>query len=392
MYFNIKQKLSLVRSLITKTSPAYVQFYVTARCDLACEQCNIIYADADAEEMTLTQIRQMAYNLSKIGVCIVLFIGGEPFMRKDLPEIVKAFTDVNIHVRLQTNGLASLGDLQRCVEAGAHDISISLDTLDSSLQDTINAGNGRSWDRVMETVANVNRIFPENGTGFFGTVLMPRNMEHIEGVIKFATAIGWWVSLVPVHITTPSNPRGFRLFDDKKVCTFTKQQLPRVKEILQRVKELRKEGYNVYDSDEYIEDIFHFVSGEPLTWRRRNMDVCDSPNLYFAIEPNGNIRPCCDYKLDKAFRIYQSDFSRKYWSGEIHREIYPYTRQCSGCMYGSYPEISVTARYFIPQLKRFFFFTKRTKNLLKKMSADEMKDLSKRILEDSNERVNYVGT
>ena len=32
------------------------------------------------------------------------------------------------------------------------------------------------------------------------------------------------------------------------------------------------------------------------------------PNLYFAIEPNGNIRPCCDYKLDKAFRIYQSDF------------------------------------------------------------------------------------
>ena len=73
MYFNIKQKLSLVRSLITKTSPAYVQFYVTARCDLACEQCNIIYADADAEEMTLTQIRQMAYNLSKIGVCMFFY-------------------------------------------------------------------------------------------------------------------------------------------------------------------------------------------------------------------------------------------------------------------------------------------------------------------------------
>ena len=72
------------------------------------------------------------------------------------------------------------------------------------------------------------------------------------------------MSLVPVLITTPGNPRGFRLFDDKKVCTFTKQQLPRVKEILQRVKELRKEGYNVYDSDEYIDDIFPFVSGELL--------------------------------------------------------------------------------------------------------------------------------
>lgn len=387
MYFNTEQKLRLARSLITKTSPAYVQFYLTARCDLACEQCNIIYADADAQEMTLEQIRQMAYNLSKIGVCIVLFIGGEPFIRKDLPGIVKAFTDVNIHVRLQTNGLASSEALRRCVEAGAHDISISLDTLDGNLQDSINSGSGRSWDRAIETVSEVNRIFPPNGTGFFGTVLMPRNLEYIEGIIKFATAIGWWVSLVPVHVTTPDNPRGFRSLDDEKVCTFTEQQLPRVKEVLQRVKALRREGCNVYDSDEYLDDIFNFVSGRPLEWRRRNMGICDSPNLYFAIEPNGNIRPCCDYKLDRPFRIYDHDFPERYWSGEIHREIYSYTNKCSGCMYGSYPEISVTARYFISQLKRFLFFNTKTKSILKKVSADEMKELASHILRESGQKI-----
>ena len=333
MYFNAEQKLRLARSLLTKTSPAYVQFYLTARCDLACEQCNIIYADADAQEMTLEQIRQMAYNLSKIGVCIVLFIGGEPFIRKDLPEIVKAFTDVNIHVRLQTNGLASPEALKRCVEAGAHDISISLDTLDGNLQDSINSGSGRSWDRAIETVSEVNRIFPPNGTGFFGTVLMPRNLGYIEGVIKFATAIGWWVSLVPVHVTTPDNPRGFRSLDDEGVCTFTQQQLPRVREVLQRVKSLRREGWNVYDSDEYLDDIFNFVSGKPLEWRRRNMGVCDSPNLYFAIEPNGNIRPCCDYKMDKPFRIYDPDFPERYWSGEIHEKYIPtLTNAVDACM------------------------------------------------------------
>lgn len=387
MYFNTEQKLRLARSLITKTSPAYVQFYLTARCDLACEQCNIIYADADAKEMTLEQIRQVAYNLSKIGVCIVLFIGGEPFMRKDLSDIVKAFTDVNIHVRLQTNGLASSEALRRCVEAGAHDISISLDTLDGNLQDSINSGSGRSWDRAIETVSEVNRIFPENGTGFFGTVLMPRNLEHIEGVVKFATAIGWWVSLVPVHVTTPDNPRGFRSLDDEKACAFTEQQIPRVKEVLQRVKALRGKGYNVYDSDEYLDDIFNFVSGKPLEWRRRNIGICDSPNLYFAIEPNGNIRPCCDYKLDKPFQIYDPDFPERYWSGEIHREIYSYTRLCNGCMYGSYPEISVTARYFVPQMKRLLFFNTKTKSILKKVSSDEMKELANHILRENSQTV-----
>ena len=53
-------------------------------------------------------------------------------------------------------------------------------------------------------MANVNRIFPENGTGFYGTVLMPRNMEHIEGVIKIRYS-DW---LVGVSRTCPHHYSG----------------------------------------------------------------------------------------------------------------------------------------------------------------------------------------
>ena len=382
MYFNKKQKIQLARSLVTKASPAYVQYYLTARCNLACQQCNIVHAQADAPEMNISQIRQMACNLAEIGVCIVLFIGGEPFVREDLPEIVKAFTDVNIHVRLQTNGLASSEALKRCVAAGAHDISISLDTLDEALQDKINSGTSGSWERAIKTIAKVNRIFPKNGSGFLGTVIMPQNIEHIQGIIKFATRIGWWVSLVPVHLSTPDEPRGFRQFDVDKTCTFTQDQIPLVKKVLQSVKDLRRSGYNVYDSDEYLDDVFRFIKGDPVQWRRRNAGYCDSPNLYFAIEPDGSIAPCCDYKLENKIACYDPDFPKKYWSGNIHKEILMYTRACDGCMYGSYPEISVSARYWIPQLTRSFFFNFRTKNLLKKLSAEEMKTIARQVVSE----------
>ena len=43
--FNLKQKINLAKNVIVK-GPVYVQFYITSRCNLACEQCNIIYADA----------------------------------------------------------------------------------------------------------------------------------------------------------------------------------------------------------------------------------------------------------------------------------------------------------------------------------------------------------
>ena len=377
--FSKRQKLRLARSLLGKTSPAYVQLYITARCNLACEQCNIIYADADRGEMDIDQIRRMADNLREIGVCMVLLIGGEPFMRSDLPEIVEAFVRNDIHVRLQTNGLATEEMIRRCVDAGAHDISISLDSLDAAVQDRINGGYDRSWERAVRTIARVNRLFPRNGTAFFGTVLMPRNLEHVRDVLEFATAIGWGVSLVPVHTTGADLPRGFRSFDDAGVCRFEPSSWPRVREVLAELRALRDAGQSLYDSDEYLDDVLRFVTGEPLRWRRRNHDVCDSPSLYFAVDPSGRLNPCCDFRLDASYPTWADDFPDRFRSGEIHRAVGAFTRDCAGCMYGSYPEITITARFLRPLLQRFWFFEARTDRRLVPLSEEEILALAREI-------------
>lgn len=355
-----------------------MQFYITARCNLACEQCNIIYANADSAELSIDKIRGIAANLAEIGVGIVLLIGGEPFVRADLPEIVGAFTEHGIHVRLQTNGLASRAALEACVKAGAKDISISLDSLDPLVQDKINGGFESSWARAIKTIATVNEIFPENGSAFFGTVLMPRNLEHVRDVLEFATAIGWGMSLVPAHTTLPERPLGFRAFDDENVCRFDENMYPRVREVLDELKRGRDQGLNLYDSDEYIDDIYRFVAGMPLRWRRRNNDTCDSPNLYFALEPNGNISPCCDFKLVNSYPAYDSRFPEWYRDGRIHAEVYGFTKSCSGCMYGSYPEITVTARYMRSFLRRIVYFNGQTPKL-KKLTPTEMLNMAAEI-------------
>lgn len=385
-YFDNRQKLRLARSLVTKTSPAYVQYYITARCNLACQQCNIIYADADSAEMTIEQIRRTAENLAEIGVCMVLLIGGEPFVRRDLPDIIEAFTSNDIHVRMQTNGLATEEMLGRCIAAGAHDISISLDTLSGTMQDSINGGYARSWESAIRTIAMVNRMFPANGTAFFGTVLMPENLEHVRDVLEFATAIGWGVSLVPAHVSTQDRPQGFRSFDADATCRFPAASYGRVREVLQELKRMRDRGMNLYDSDEYLDDIYRFIAGEPIRWRRRNDDVCDSPSLYFALEPNGNVNPCCDFRLGKPIPAWAPDFPARYRSGEVHRQAHVVTRNCAGCMYGSYPEITITARFLKPMLRRFVFFNLQTENLLQPLSESEMVDAAREIYARNQQR------
>ena len=89
--FSLKSNATLARSSLIQDRPVYVQFYITARCNLTCQQCNIIYSNSDVRECSIYEIEKIAENFAKMGVAIVLLTGGEPFVRKDLPEIIKAF-------------------------------------------------------------------------------------------------------------------------------------------------------------------------------------------------------------------------------------------------------------------------------------------------------------
>lgn len=370
---------NLVASVLTKNRPAYVQFYVTARCNLACEQCNIIYANADQEECSTNEAERIAENLAKIGTSIVLLTGGEPFVRRDIVEIAEAMIRNGVHPRLQTNGLGTRKQLERMAAIGAHDISISLDSVEPSLQDTINGGFDRSWERAIQTIANVNDIFPENSFSAFGCVLAPRNLEHVRGVLKFATQVGWWVSLVPAHATNPDEPRNFSTYNP--ALRFHPSQHGRVREVLDELKAMRNSGYNLYDSDEYLDDVYRFVSGQPIQWRRRNGGSCDSPNLYFAIQPNGDMAVCCDYRMPRSYRVQDPEFPEHYYrSLQLRSEAEAITRQCTGCMYGSFPEISITARYFAAMVDRAkLFLLNSSARRLQRFSAERMMDIARDI-------------
>tara|TARA_B110000977_G_scaffold29967_1_gene39130 strand:+ start:2729 stop:3880 length:1152 start_codon:yes stop_codon:yes gene_type:complete len=381
-YFNLEQKFNFAKSFVFKKSPLYVQFYITARCNLACEQCNIIYSDAKHHEMNIDQINNVAKNLKKIGVNIVLLIGGEPFVRKDIHEIVKAFTSRNIHVRMQTNGIATEKQLQECVDAGGKDISISLDTLEPSLQDEINGGFNKSWSRAINTISKVSQIFPENSTAFFNSVIMPKNLNDIVKVIKFATRIGWGVSLVPVHVSTPDIPMGYRTLDYEKNVTFEESQNFEIENLVKKLKEVKKE-FNLYDSNEYLDDIKNFLLKKPVKWRERNNNTCDSPNLYFAISPSGTLKTCCDYEATKNIYLYEDNFPDLYFSGKIQEIVYPITKICGGCMYGSYPEITITARYMKSFFERVKYFNIKPPKI-KKLKNEELQEIANEILNEQS--------
>lgn len=362
--FSLHTKLSILKALVTKRSPYYIQFYINGRCNLMCRQCNIVETNSRIEEMDLKQIAKTADHLKQIGASIVLLTGGEPFMRKDLPEIVDIFKTRSLDVRLQTAGtkFATREMLQRCYDAGARDINVSLDSLEFFKSDYINAVPG-SGKNAIKTIERISDVFRDGSAILsFGTVLSHFNYKEIPAIVEFAQRIGWYVSLVPVHIAHPAVPKGFRSYDNDFV--FPPEKYGEMKETIERVIEMKRNGYPVFDSERFLRSSYQFLMGESPTWRKD--DICDSPNLYFAIRPNGAFTTCCDYTLINPPLVYEETFPEHYLSRKIEKrkDVQHIIKNCSGCHYGSYPEVTLSVRNPQAFFERVYLVAKSSKGRL----------------------------
>jgi MoaA/NifB/PqqE/SkfB family radical SAM enzyme len=381
MGFLERGTLGLVHSTLTKRSPLYVQYYITARCNLRCQQCNVIYANSDVQESSTEKSIRAITNLGKIGTNVLLFTGGEPFMRKDLPILVESAIQNKIHPRIQTNGLASMDSLKACVDSGSKDISISLDSLLPDNQDFLNGEFDNSWSQAIQTISNVSRAFPVDAFCAFGCVFSPYNFREVTKVIKFATLIGWHVSLVPAHSTLKDSPRAFSTFDQKMI--FPEHLQTEAISVIDQIIEMKKSGLNVYDSIEFLENMKLFVQQKPLTWREKNNGMCDAGTLYFALTPDSAVAACCDFRLDGA-PLYASDpeFVTYYQGGKLLDAVLPIIKSCSGCLYGSYPEISISARFVRASLERFKEFIVPRGTSIIPLTENELRSIAAEVVND----------
>jgi MoaA/NifB/PqqE/SkfB family radical SAM enzyme len=369
--------INLVHNTLSRSAPLYVQYYVTARCNLRCEQCNVIYANADSRELKTEEAFNVIDNLSDIGTSVVLLTGGEPFVRSDLPRLAGRLIDRGVHPRIQTNGLASEARLRECADLGVRDISISLDSLTPTVQDKLNGGFEKSWNSAINTISIVSKTLGENTFAAFGCVFSPFNFRSVPDVIEFATEIGWWVSLVPAHTTDVTNPRSFSTFN--KEMNFLEKDYREIAEVLDKVRSMKRNGYNVYDSDQFLDDLERFVTKKPITWRERNDGVCDAGSLYFAVLPDGSLAPCCDWRLESNQNVGEKDFVSNFMNRKHLPEIQKIAKACSGCLYGSYPEISISARFAKASMERFSLFIAESRNKIRILNPDELTSIAERI-------------
>jgi len=111
-----------------------VVWNMTRRCNLRCIHCysssqNIQYSD----ELTTAEARRMIDDLAAFGSPVLLFSGGEPLMREDLPELAQYAVSLGMRAVLSTNGtLLTRGKVAVLKKIGLSYIGVSLDGLQAT--------------------------------------------------------------------------------------------------------------------------------------------------------------------------------------------------------------------------------------------------------------------
>ena len=113
----------------SKDKKPVVVWNATRRCNLKCIHCysssqNIRYSD----ELNADEGKELISDLASFGCPVILFSGGEPLIRKDLPELIRFAVDKGMRAVISTNGTLMTKNLAKIFgEIGLSYVGVSLD-------------------------------------------------------------------------------------------------------------------------------------------------------------------------------------------------------------------------------------------------------------------------
>ncbi|MEK7762827.1 MAG: radical SAM protein [Nitrospirota bacterium] len=264
---SLSQALKPVRNLLAGR-PVLATFQVNLRCNSSCGYCDLPL-NVGRYEMTREEIQRVFSCLYRDGVRFVLVQGGEPLLRRDLPEILEDLSAIGLHLTLITNGTKITPQLVERLSRLPLAISVSLDTLDRERYRQIRGAD--QLPLVLEGIALL-KDFPH--PRFLTCIVSEVNRAEAPAVVRFAREQGFLPVVGAYHwsVGTYGRPDELLMYDRTSAATVFSGLLD---------DELIPPGY----LRKFVEDNVSWLRGQKL-------EPCDAGRYSIAIDASGNVSPC----------------------------------------------------------------------------------------------------
>ncbi len=186
MNLDILSTRSKIKNFFGEELPLAATIRLTKSCNFRCPHC---YVDAGCplkNELTLTEIKSIVDQLVKLKIFYVFYTGGEPFLRKDISEILNYTHKKGIGISISSNGaILSKDILEKVKDIPFTLFQISLDGT-KKIHDSIR-GEG-SWEKAIKAIKLAKSTL--KGNIGIGTVIAKKNWDSIDKILSSGAAAG----------------------------------------------------------------------------------------------------------------------------------------------------------------------------------------------------------
>ncbi len=295
----------------------YLIFFVTQRCNLRCNHCFYWREVANpGSEMSLDEIRRFAASIDKLN--FLRLTGGEPYLRRDLPEILGCFHE---ETQLRQAGVITNGLIlnltrditERIVSSYPKlqlDVGVSIDDLAEG-HDEVRAYKG-AYEKAVESIQILKELRLQYSNLRVSTVttVTAKNQDRLESI--FETLKGFDVDYLSVNVAR----------NEAKDKALLAVDMARYREFARRV-----DDYNSGRSSTWGDRlrrakgrIAHEFIDKTLA-ENRAITPCLAGTVAAVLHPDGDLYPC-EVLTESAGNIKDFDYDiERIWESEKMRKM-----------------------------------------------------------------------
>ncbi len=297
----------------TPSAPYRMDLALTYRCNNACSHCYNARS-RNFPELPTEKWLTIIDKLWEIGIPHIVFTGGEPTLRDDLPELIRYAEGKGQITGLNTNA-RRLGDekfTEQLINAGLDHMQITFESINASVHDKMVCHTG-AWQ---ETLAGLKQALAQHKYVMTNTTMLKSNVSTIPDTLKFLGDLG--VKTVGLNALIYSG-------HGKTVGTgLSETELYPLLESAKTITQSYGQKLIWYTPTQYC-------NFDPV---ENNLGVkgCTAALYNMCIEPNGDVLPCQSYYqslgnflTDKWDLIWNHDLSKSL------RERKWISEKCTAC-------------------------------------------------------------
>jgi MoaA/NifB/PqqE/SkfB family radical SAM enzyme len=283
MISSVDKKWRLFRAWMGR-HPIWTAWQVTYRCNFRCRFCQYWCEGATrAAEPPASTYADGARKLAKIGSLLVSLAGGEPLLRTDLPEIVRAVGEYHFPF-ITTNGwLATPESARELMRAGLWGVSVSIDYADAARHDHRRGVVG-AWEQAWRAVElfSAARVHPWQRVNVIA-VLLEDNIDQVEPLLEMAAQRNAYFMIQP-YGQLKTGLSNFAHSDGA---------------VSPRLVELHDRHHNFLSNRRYLGNFDAFLHG--------GVPGCRAGQAFFNIDEVGDVAICVERRARPVGNLYRDN-------------------------------------------------------------------------------------